>query len=809
MSNNAARQSAQIWLLLAALAAAPTAMHAQRVRGTAVLADSATPAIGAIVEILAGDGALAARTLASQRGEFTATVAAPGRYSLRILRIGLRPTIVAGVDLAAGETRTIRAVLTAQAVVLTAVMVRGREQCRIRPDSAQAVAQVWEEARKALLASRLAAAESPLYAEWIKYERRTEGTERQVLSQAITTTRALTTTAFRSAPVDSLLAVGFVVQAADGAVYRAPDAEVLLSEPFASTHCLRLEAPEDGNPALIGVRFEPARDRDRITDITGTFWLDRASRELRSLDFQYTGIPEMLRDAGAGGHVDFLRLASGNWLINRWHLKMVQVATPARESTGFGGSAPRDRGMQVSGIVVVGGDVTNVTRRDSVLYTTPFPELVVRVTTRDSLVPLAGASVTLRGTDYTSTTDGNGLVRIAHMLPGAYRMTVHTPLLDVARTKLPERDVDVSMGGTRVDTVALPAARDIVRDACGRDAANGKRSFLYGFARDSAGRGLAQASVSASWLDRADVATGSVAATDHGVAVTADELGRWRLCDVERGLVTVRSETDAGRDAKQVRLEDGDLVRRIDLELRKSNAVAAGATMSLLEVTTTGPGGEPVPGVNLDVTGPSGAARRATTNDHGFILVPGVELGLVRVRTKKVGYMAGDVVVRAQPGRNTVPIHLDANRLPWLDTVRVVGSRAVTSHLDEFETRRARGFGAFLTRAQIEQRGATSPADLVSGMGGVTIRRSGGVVVAVSTRGASNVGQGDTTKFNYGCVMAVFIDGSVLTPEALDRAIRPADIAGIEVYASTFEVPVQFRQGHSECGAILIWSRTP
>jgi hypothetical protein len=802
----AARHLARV-SLLAVIASAPIVAYAQRVRGTAVLADSTTPAAGAIVELLAGSGGPAVRALANQRGEFSIDGAAPGRFTLRILRIGLRPTVVANVELAAGETRTVRAVLTAEAVVLTAVTVRGREQCRIRPDSGQAVARVWEEARKALLASRLAAAGAPLYAEWIKYERRTEGTERQVLSQSIVTTRALTTTAFRSAPVDSLLTVGFVVQAADGAVYRAPDADVLLSDAFAATHCLRLEAPADGDPRAIGVRFEPAGDRDKITDIGGTFWIDRASSELRSLDFQFTGIPEVLREAGAGGHVEFLRLATGNWLINRWHVKMVQIATPTRESTGFGGAAQRDRGPQVSGIVFVGGDVTNVTRRDSVLYTTPFPDLVVRVTSRDSLVPVAGASVTLRGTDYASATDGNGLVRLAHLLPGSYRMSVHTPLLDAARSKLPERDVDVAMGSAHVDSVTLPTARDILRDACGRDAVNGNRSLLYGFVRDSIGRGVARATVSASWLDRADVVNGSVVSTDHGVAVSADDAGRWRLCDVEHGVVMVRSETDAGRDAEQLRLADGEFVHRVDLDVRPGKVIAAGATLSLLEVTTTGPGGAQVAAATLDVTAPSGAVRHATTNEYGLALIPGVELGVNRVRVRKTGYMGGDIPVRAAPGRNTVPILLDANRVPVLDSARAVANRPSNSALDGYESRRARGFGVFLTRAQIEKRGATTPIELLSGIAGISVRRDPGGSVLVSGRGQSSIGKGDTTVKMLGCVMATFIDGTPLGAEALERAIRAENIEGIEIYASTAETPVQFRRGTSECGTILIWSR--
>lgn len=801
------RQSARIGLLVTGIMSATSGADAQRVRGTALLADSTTPAAGAIVEMLSGTGSIVARSLANQRGEFAIDAGTPGLYSLRILRIGFRPTIVAAVELAAGETRTLRTVLTAAAVVLNAVQVRGRGQCRIRPDSGQLVARVWEEARKALIASRLAAPESPLYAEWIRYDRRYDGTAPWVREQSITTTRSLTTTAFRSAPVDSLLTVGFVVENNDGAIYRAPDAEVLLSEAFASTHCLRLEGPADADPRLIGVGFEPARDRDHMSDVKGTFWVDGASGELRSLDFRFTGLPKALQDAGVGGHVDFLRLATGNWLINRWHVKMAHVTT-TRGSTRVGGQTVPQRDPEVNAFVFAGGEVTHVTRGDSVLYTATFPDLVVRVTSRDSLVSTTGASVTLRGTDYASTTDANGLVRIARVLPGTYQMTVHTLLLDATLRKLPERDVDLAVTSARVDTVALPVARDILRDACGRDALTGSRSLLYGVVRDSLGRGVAQATVSASWLDRATVVKGSVIATDLGVATIADDSGRWHLCDVERGLVVVRSETDGGRDAQPVRLADGDVLRRVELVLRKEHAVVAGAALSLLEVVTTGQGGVAIPGVSVEVTGASGVTRRATTNEQGLALVAGVAPGLVRVRTRKIGFRVGDLTVRAEPGRNTVPIRLDANRVASLDTVRVVGSKMVDSRLDGFETRRARGFGTFLSRAQIEQRGATTPIELLRGMPGVMIRGGGGHDVAISSRGSIRVMEDDgAPALSYGCRMAVYLDGVPLTGEWLATAIRPSDIEGIEVYAGPAEIPAQFKPGTSGCGAILIWSR--
>ena len=80
----------------------------------------------------------------------------------------------------------------------------------------------------------------------------------------------------------------------------APDASVLLSPSFASTHCFGLVAPPPGREALIGIEFRPNAPRRGHPDIEGTFWLDRASAELRSLDFRYTELPAPTERAEPG-----------------------------------------------------------------------------------------------------------------------------------------------------------------------------------------------------------------------------------------------------------------------------------------------------------------------------------------------------------------------------------------------------------------------------------------------------------------------------------------------------------------------------
>ena len=78
--------------LLAATLVTVRSLSAQTITGTVVLADSATPVRGVIVLALDGRGVEIARGLTSASGQYSLRAGAPGRYHLRLLRIGYRPT---------------------------------------------------------------------------------------------------------------------------------------------------------------------------------------------------------------------------------------------------------------------------------------------------------------------------------------------------------------------------------------------------------------------------------------------------------------------------------------------------------------------------------------------------------------------------------------------------------------------------------------------------------------------------------------------------------------------------------------------
>ena len=57
------------------------------------------------------------------------------------------------------------------------------------------------------------------------------------------------------------------------------------------------------------------------------------------------------------------------------------------------------------------------------------------------------------------------------------------------------------------------------------------------------------------------------------------------------------------------------------------------------------------------------------------------------------------------------------------------------------------------------------------------------------------------------CVMALFLDAVLVPPEYLE-VVRVSQLAGVEVYMQSIDVPAHFRSASvHECGATLLWSR--
>lgn len=229
----------------------------------------------------------------------------------------------------------------------------------------------------------------------------------------------------------------------------------------------------------------------------------------------------------------------------------------------------------------------------------------------------------------------------------------------------------------------------------------------------------------------------------------------------------------------------------------------------------------------------------SVTDSMGRTRLEGVRKGTYTIEARRVGYapLTAPVLVRAEDSLEV--ILLLRSTATRLDTV-VVASRAVTMHLREFETRRARGTGQFVTGAQIDSvPGASLKAILEARVRGVTaVGGDGGMHVMTgrqATEDALVPGSGGASA----CWPVIYVDGVQLaddTGRGPDIGfVSPASIGGIEFYAPS-EVPAEYRSSgviqnqralgagaivgsrgggmsavgaktSPSCGVMLIWSR--
>lgn len=358
-------------LLLCAPRLAPLA---QGLSGTVMHPDGATPASGVIVLMLneRRDSVLARRTTAPD-GRFQIRLTAEElssdrRVWLQLLRIGQRPTMDGPHTISPTTVPAVRIALANAPVHLAAVTVQDRNRCTVRPDSGWLVAQLYEEARKALLASSIAADAANITARFATFTRVEDLRGRQLAPIERHSVTRETSRPFVSMSADSLARMGYVYQEGDGTVYRAPDATVLLSDTFVNSHCFEFVNGTQDRSDYVGVGFRPVRSTRERVDIRGVMWLHRTTGVLESVEFSYDPLaPDMVR-ARVGGVVEFARTDGGLWFVKHWELRMPRTVIK-RVSASTQGLIPHlSTTLIVEGLNVTGGDVQTLSAGPQLLY---------------------------------------------------------------------------------------------------------------------------------------------------------------------------------------------------------------------------------------------------------------------------------------------------------------------------------------------------------------------------------------------------------------------------------------------------------
>jgi hypothetical protein len=729
-----------------------TSAQAQVIRGTVVDQASGRALPATVVVLLDSAGKRVAGVLSGDDGTYAIRIAVPGRYALRAERIGFRAEAPTPVTIAGGQTLQLRLSTRPIPVVLGEVKVTGRTTCVARASDGAEVSAVWDEARKALFATDLTQQQELFSVKLTRFERTLDPQTGRVLSHESRQTDGVTRNPFVSLPAAQLSADGFVRQSASDLIYYGPDAAVLLSDEFLNDHCFRIRDGSGRRSAMIGLAFEPARGREK-PDIAGTLWLDRKTAELRDLEYVYRNIPNLPADTKSddfGGRIEFHRMPTGAWIVERWVIRMplfVDRGRFARQDAIVPGTAPRADRVQLAAIKEDGGEVTESVARGT-QRSLASDVGTVRGTVLDStrMTGLRDARVFLDGTQFSAKSEPGGVFSIPNVPTGTYTLSVAHPRFDSLHARAPSTTVTLLPGEETVANLGGPSFATIAaRDCTVYERTNGG-VMLRGHVIDgSSGAPAPDALVTVTW-SRLEVAMARVGAVSERQAVTrTDSAGRYSFCGLPEGVrLTARVSFDGRRsDAVPLLLASSDVAVK-DLTVGTETVIAAA---------------EPAPR-------PISATRAAAPRNRA---------------------------------------------------------------MEDFERRRRRGNGSYLTRTQIDRSNAARLTDLLRRMPSVSVLPSDNGSIVVELRGSKRVSftsetvrtdsgssttrlpgppQGASNVSVKNCPAGFLLDGLAIDAGAsIDLEMRPGLLEAIEVYAPA-QVPIEYAGRFSECGVVMIWTRS-
>ncbi len=440
----------------------PSHAQGQVIRGRLVAAEEERGIGGAMVTLLDRSGNDVEQILTrTNSGLFELSAPDSGEYRLKADRIGYASTFSDYFRVEVGDTVTVNMTARVEAVSLAGIEADVGRRCEVRPEEGQAVARVWNEARKALAAAAWTQERGMYQYEMLGIKRRLDRRGRRIEAEDRSTDRAYTDAPYVARPVDSLVAGGFARITSSESLFWAPDAAVLLSDQFLDTHCLKVTEGGTDAPGMVGLSFEPVRER-QLADIAGTMWLDRETARLRWLDFSYVhlNVPGSLLAASPGGRVEFETLPNGTWIVTSWSIRMFLPGEAIHPLTGRPAAT-------LDGITVQSGDVLRVHGTGGVVYEGHTGGRIVG-TVRDSLeVGLPGARVFLEGTGTEVVTDAQGRFELTHLRPGVYTVHYTHPYMEQLWYEPEASEVEVENEWVPAELVlSAPPLEKVLDDLC-------------------------------------------------------------------------------------------------------------------------------------------------------------------------------------------------------------------------------------------------------------------------------------------------------------------------------------------------------
>lgn len=206
--------------------------------------------------------------------------------------------------------------------------------------------------------------------------------------------------------------------------------------------------------------------------------------------------------------------------------------------------------------------------------------------------------------------------------------------------------------------------------------------------------------------------------------------------------------------------------------------------------------GAALEGVSVSVPGTS-----VLTDVRGTFQLFTMDFDTVTISIRRLGFEPIEALLGARNGLwDTVVVQLDASarRLADVNVKASTPQRAMLA-MRNFDERKARGLGTFITREEIVERGSSRLSDLMRTKRGVNVVR-GKVRFAAygSSRGTA-------------CMPDIWLDGTRNRGMELDE-LPPNTVEMMELYPNISTVPVEFQSfgaNTAPCGVIVVWTRIP
>lgn len=525
-------RSGLLSLVVAAMLAAASAhpARAQIIRGWIVDASTQVPIPGAFIVLVDSAGTQRGEALAGSEGTFVLKAPQTGRYVLRAERIGYADTLSDTLDVKAGSTLTYRFEISARPVDLEGLKVTGKGRCRLSRDMGAETNVLWEEVRKALSIAVWGEKERYVPYQTLAWSRTRALFSLDILSDTMRVSSGYGRTPFASESARKLGSKGYIRSGRGGSyTFYGLDAQTLLSDDFLSTHCFRVREAGKAQKGLIGLAFQPLH-KGGPPDIVGTLWVDRATAELRYLEFRYDKIPMPghLSPKRFGGRMEFRRLGNGDWVVDHWWLRMPQSVVVTEAGTLVPGKMRiHEQGGEIRFIGTAG---TAARRGRSTLRGVVFDS------TRST--PLARADVFLTDINRATGTDFSGHFRFSDLPAGRHEVAFTAPYADSLGLAVTPRTVVVGPNHYASVTLAVPRSA-----TC--PATNPPTGGVLGFVESvRTGEPLPGAEARVTWWNVPGDKPASSPPKRVAITDTADAHGRYLFCGLPMNTQVALAATD-------------------------------------------------------------------------------------------------------------------------------------------------------------------------------------------------------------------------------------------------------------------------